>query len=39
MIEVLEFIFQSFWHWAGSVVLVAVFGSFIGASLSAIRGK
>lgn len=24
MIEVLEFIFQDFWHWAGTVVLIAV---------------
>ena len=24
MIEILEFIFQSFWHWLGTVILIAV---------------
>ena len=24
MIEILEFIFQSFWHWIGTVILIAV---------------
>ncbi len=24
MIEILEFIFQDFWHWLGTLILVAV---------------
>lgn len=24
MIEVLEFIFQDFWHWLGSVIMIAI---------------
>jgi hypothetical protein len=35
--EILDFIFQSFWHWAGMVILIAAFGSAIGASLSVFR--
>lgn len=27
MLEILKFIFSDFWHWAGTVVLVAVFAS------------
>jgi len=26
MIEVLEFIFQNFWHWLGTVILVSSIG-------------
>lgn len=25
MLEILEFVFQDFWHWLGTVVLVMVF--------------
>jgi hypothetical protein len=39
MIEFLEFTFQSFWHWAGVVILASAFGSAIGASLLAIRSR
>jgi len=27
MLEILKFIFSDFWHWAGTVVLVAVLAS------------
>lgn len=27
MLEILKFIFTDFWHWAGTVVLVAVLAS------------
>lgn len=33
MLEILEFIFQNFWTWAGTLVLIAV----LGFSLSGIR--
>jgi hypothetical protein len=37
MMEVLDFTFQSFWHWAGMVILVGAFGTAIGATLSSLR--
>ncbi|MGD9678169.1 MAG: hypothetical protein AB7V16_07370 [Vulcanibacillus sp.] len=27
MIEILEFLFQSFWHWAGTLLLLGVISS------------
>lgn len=30
MLEVLQFIFQSFWHWLGSFLLLAVISEGIG---------
>jgi|GEM_PF-3105032 len=39
MIELLEFTFQSFWHWAGMTILVGAFGSSIGAVFAGIRGR
>lgn len=30
MIEVLEFVFQSFWHWLGTLLLVAVIVEGVG---------
>ncbi len=37
MLEVLEFIFSSFWIWLGCVVLVASFGQAIGAVIGALK--
>ncbi len=37
MLQILEFIFSSFWTWSGTVVLVAVFGQGIGLSIWALR--
>ena len=33
MLAVLEFIFQDFWHWAGTLVLVSVIVSPLGGAL------
>ncbi len=37
MIQILEFTFQSFWHWAGMVILVGAFGSSIGEAITGVR--
>lgn len=37
MMEILNFTFQSFWHWAGMVILVSAFGTAIGAAISGFR--
>lgn len=29
MLEILQFIFQSFWTWSGTVVLILSFGSLV----------
>lgn len=39
MIEVLQFIFSSFWTWLGSLLLVGAFGSVIAGVLLAAQGK
>ena len=39
MLEVLQFIFGSFWTWLGSVILVAAFGSSVASIILAARGK
>lgn len=39
MIEVLQFIFSSFWVWAGCVVLVACFGAALAGVVESVRGK
>ena len=39
MLEVLQFIFSSFWVWAGTLLLVCAFGDGIGRVLAAIRAK
>lgn len=31
MLEVLQFIFSSFWVWLGTVILIAAFGSFVSS--------
>lgn len=31
--EIMEFIFQSFWHWLGTLFLVGVFAGAIGAAI------
>lgn len=33
MFEVLEFIFQSFWHWLGALVLLSAVASCFGGTL------
>jgi hypothetical protein len=38
MTELFNLIFQNFWTWSGTVVLVAVFGSSVGTVIGAIRG-
>jgi len=38
MLEILEFVFQDFWHWVGSVILLSVFvGAFAG--IFSFRGR
>jgi len=39
MLEILEFIFSSFWVWAGTVILVLAIGCSINAIIVAFRGK
>jgi hypothetical protein len=39
MLSILEFIFSSFWHWLGTLLLVAVAGTSIGSVFAALRGK
>ena len=34
MVDVLEFIFQDFWHWAGTLVLVSAIAEGIGGLFS-----
>lgn len=31
MMEILQFIFQDFWHFMGTVILIAITGEAIGA--------
>lgn len=30
MIEILQFIFQDFWHWLGTVIIIGVIGEAVG---------
>ena len=39
MIEILKFIFSSFWNWAGTVVLILAIGAAINAIIVGVRGK
>jgi hypothetical protein len=39
MLEVLQFVFSSFWHWLGTVIILAVIGSMIAAAFAAARGR
>ncbi len=39
MLEILKFIFSSFWIWLGTLMLVAVIGQAIAAAVLALRGK
>jgi len=39
MLEILQFIFSSFWVWLGTVILLSVFGGSLAAVLAAIFGK
>jgi hypothetical protein len=39
MVEVLEFVFTSFWTWAGTVILVATFGASFAQVFNALRGR
>lgn len=39
MIEVLQFVFSSFWVWLGSVILMISFGSGVASILMALRGR
>lgn len=34
MLEVLQFVFQDFWHWAGSVIILGVVGGAFGAAIN-----
>lgn len=38
MIEVLQFVFSSFWHWLGSVMLIMSMGSAVSKIILAVRG-
>lgn len=37
MLEILQFIFSSFWVWLGTVILVATLGQAIAAVLGAFK--
>lgn len=39
MLEILKFIFSSFWIWAGTVFLIAVLGTSFAGIIEAIRSK
>lgn len=43
MLEILQFIFSSFWIWLGTLILVSsavsVFGYVVAAAILAVRGK
>jgi hypothetical protein len=39
MLEVLQFIFSSFWIWLGTVVLAAVIFGSLGSTLGAVCGR
>lgn len=39
MLEVLQFIFSSFWIWLGTVILIGSVASAISAGVGAVRGK
>ena len=36
MIEILQFIFQDFWHWLGAVILLCALGNAITATIRAL---
>lgn len=39
MLEVMNFIFSSFWVWAGTVVLVTVVAHGVGVTIESLRGR
>lgn len=39
MIEILQFVFSSFWVWFGTLCLISAFGGAIASVLLAVRGK
>lgn len=39
MLEILNFIFSSFWHWAGTVILILAIGVSLNSVIVAFRGK
>jgi len=39
MLEVLQFVFSSFWIWLGTVILVSVLGSMVCNTVYALREK
>lgn len=39
MLEILNFIFSSFWIWIGTVILIAVIGVTVNTIIVAFRGK
>lgn len=39
MLEVLKFIFSSFWIWCGSTIMLAMVASILGEILAIIFGK
>jgi hypothetical protein len=39
MLEVLQFIFASFWHWAGTLVLLVVSLGAFGEKVGRARGR
>lgn len=39
MLEILQFVFQSFWHWAGTVILVGTIAAGIATAVAAVRGR
>lgn len=39
MLEVLQFVFSSFWIWLGTVILIGAFGGAIARVVLGVRGK
>jgi len=39
MIEILQFIFSSFWIWIGTVILILSIGTALNSIIVAFRGK
>lgn len=39
MLEILKFIFSSFWIWLGAILLILAIGTSINAILCGFRGK
>jgi ABC-type multidrug transport system permease subunit len=39
MLEILQFVFSSFWIWLGTVILIGALGNVIASFIALARGK